>query len=531
MSQFNRRAFHTRALATAAGSAWLGGAGCGDSTDPGAAPGPVISERDRPVVVDGVSSGDVGSDGVGVVWARADRPSRMVVEWATTDKFADARRFDGGIATPETGLAARAVLDKLPAGQTIVYRVRFDDLGNPKARSQPVVGRFRTPGRAEPRDVRFCWGGDVAGQGFGIDPSRGGMRIFDSIRQVQPDFFLHSGDHIYADNPILAEQKLDDGTVWKNLTTEGTSKVAETLAEFRDRFRYNRLDEAVRRFAAEVPVLAQWDDHEVLNNWYPTQLLDDARYTIKEVDTLAARARQAFFEHMPIRATTADPGRIYRSVRQGAHLEVFLLDQRTYRGPNSANRQTNPSHATDFLGAEQARWLVDGLQRSTATWKVVASDMPLANNVTGGPGQFEALANADPGAPSGRELELARILGQLKRAGVRNVVWLTADVHYAAAHHYDPARARFADFDPFWEFVAGPLHAGTFGPGSLDATFGPEVRFTAIPAGMKPNRPPSDGHQFFGQVAVAGKSAVMTVSLHNRDGRSLYSVDLPPTVG
>ena len=75
---------------------------------------------------------------------------------------------------------------------------------------------------------------------------------------------------------------------------------------------------------------------------------------------------------------------------------------------------------------------------------------------------------------------------------------VTADVHYAAAHYYDPKQAAVGDFDPFWEFVAGPLNAGTFGPNPLDATFGPEVRFLGIPPGMKPNRPPSDGFQFFG---------------------------------
>ena len=51
-------------------------------------------------------------------------------------------------------------------------------------------------------------------------------------------------------------------------------------------------------------------------------------------------------------------------------------------------------------------------------------------------------------------------------------------MHYCAAHHYDPSRATFTEFDPFWEFVAGPLNAGTFGPNALDATFGPEVRFS-----------------------------------------------------
>ena len=60
-------------------------------------------------------------------------------------------------------------------------------------------------------------------------------------------------------------------------------------------------------------------------------------------------------------------------------------------------------------------------------------------------------------------------------------MWLTADVHYAAAHYYDPNKAQFQDFEPFWEFVSGPFHAGTFGPNELDNTFGPEVKFFKAP--------------------------------------------------
>jgi alkaline phosphatase D len=105
---------------------------------------------------------------------------------------------------------------------------------------------------------------------------------------------------------------------------------------------------------------------------------------------------------------------------------------------------------------------------------------------------------------------------------------LTADVHYAAAHYYDPAKAQFTDFKPFWEFVAGPLHAGTFGPNKLDNTFGPEVKFISIPEGLKANRPPSDGLQFFGLVKIDGKSEVMTVSFHNLLGAKIYAVELTP---
>jgi alkaline phosphatase D len=101
-------------------------------------------------------------------------------------------------------------------------------------------------------------------------------------------------------------------------------------------------------------------------------------------------------------------------------------------------------------------------------------------------------------------------------------------VHYAAAHFYDPERAQFKNFDSFWEFVGGPLHAGTFGPNKLDDTFGPEAKFVSVPEGLKPNRPPTEGLQFFGQVKLDGETEALTVSLHNLVGAKLYSVELIP---
>jgi len=139
---------------------------------------------------------------------------------------------------------------------------------------------------------------------------------------------------------------------------------------------------------------------------------------------------------------------------------------------------------------------------------------------------YEGIANAESGVPLGRELEVARLLQALKRRGVKNVVWITADVHYAAAHHYAPERARFTDFDPFWEFVAGPMHAGTFGPNALDATFGPEVRF-ASPA-PKPNRPPSDNLQFYGTLDIDPHTRALTAAIHDVTGKRLWSEELPP---
>ncbi|MGR5475476.1 alkaline phosphatase D family protein, partial [Vibrio astriarenae] len=86
-------------------------------------------------------------------------------------------------------------------------------------------------------------------------------------------------------------------------------------------------------------------------------------------------------------------------------------------------------------------WLKQSLKQSKATWKVIASDMPISLvvpdlNPDVPKGTYEAWANADDGVPSGRELELAEILRFIKQENIQNVVWVTADVHYAQATYY-----------------------------------------------------------------------------------------------
>lgn len=125
------------------------------------------------------------------------------------------------------------------------------------------------------------------------------MRGYAAMAATTPDFFLHSGDTIYADGPIEARLAEPDGTSWRNLVTEEVSKVAETLKEYRGRHRYNMMDQNVRAMYAHVPVIAPWDDHETVNNGYPGEVLDDPRYTVRDVDTLAVRGRRAWQEYMP----------------------------------------------------------------------------------------------------------------------------------------------------------------------------------------------------------------------------------------
>lgn len=489
------------------------------------APGILRQDASRPTVASGTASGDLTRDRA-VVWGRTDRRARMLVEWSTTESFQNVRRVRGPETAAGAGFTARVDL-QVPPGERIFYRVQFEDLSDARNLSLPAAGSFLSAPR-QARDVTFAWSADTVGQGWGINLEWGGMRMYDTIRRARPDFFIHCGDTIYADGPVAAEVRLPDGTLWRNLVTPAKSKVAETLDEFRGNYAYNHLDDHVRRFNAEIPQLVLWDDHEVRNNWFPGMSLDaDDRYAEKNARVLAANARRAFLECSPIRLAPGAIPPIYRSSSYGPLLEVFAIDLRTYRAPNSANRQPVAGADTVHAGARQLAWLKRGLQASRATWKVIASDLPIGLIVRDGDTAFEAIANGD-GPPLGREHEIASLLRFIRQQKIQNVVWVTGDVHYAAAHHYDPERARFKDFQPFWEFVAGPLHAGTFGPNALDGTFGPELRFSSVLPGSPPNQPPSAGLQFFGFVRIAAGSKVMSVDLRNLAGQTIYSVDLEP---
>ena len=493
----------------------------------GASAAPALVRRGRPSITHGVQSGDVTARSA-TVWARAQRPSRLLVEVSRHRSFKNARRIRGPVVTPRSDLTGRVDLRWLPAGEDLFYRIRAADLSDPSLTGRPVVGRLRTAPGHEPRrrrrDVSFVWSGDIAGQGWGVNPDLGGFRIADALLDMNPDFFLCSGDTVYADGPVQETVALPDGTTWRNLVTPEKTKVAETLHEFRGQYRYNLLADNWREFLARTPQVNQWDDHEVTNNWYPGEVLVDDRYAEKRVDVLADRARQAFGEYLPVASPVADEdGRIYRVIRYGPLLDVFVLDMRAMKDANTANTETTRDGGV--LGFAQTRWLMRELKRSRAVWKVIAADLPIGLVVPDGT-ELEGIAQGDPGAPLGRELDIAPVLSFLKAEGIRNHVWLTADVHYTAAHHYSPERAAFTDFDPFWEFVSGPLNAGAFGPNTLDPTFGPEAVFVDAPA--SPNTSPAQGNQYVGEVDIDGHSGELTVRLRDVDGRALWTTTLAP---
>ena len=326
------------------------------------------------------------------------------------------------------------------------------------------------------------------------------MTIYDAMAARNPDFFLHSGDTVYADGPLQETVTLPDGRVWRNVVTPEKSKVAETLTEYRGQFAYNLLDENVRRFAAKVPQIVQWDDHEVTNNWYPGEILNDDRYTEQRADVLAARAYQAFHEWQPVRRQDAVDGRVYRKVSHGPLLDVFVIDMRTYRDPNSTGTDAgaDPRRPPGAL----ARGGAGSLPRDLEGHRLGHADRHRrARRAT----SSRVWPTASPARRTGARRSSRGCCSELSRRRVRNTVWLTADVHYSAALHYAPGAGRVRGLRPVLGVRLRPAARRRVRPERP----GPDVRAGGR-CSSAPRRAPTprrlEGFQHFGEVNVDGET-------------------------
>jgi alkaline phosphatase D len=67
----------------------------------------------------------------------------MVVEYDTTDRFANDRRIVGPTATDATDFTSRVDMAGLPAGQNMFVRVKYVNLNNQRIESETLSGQFR----------------------------------------------------------------------------------------------------------------------------------------------------------------------------------------------------------------------------------------------------------------------------------------------------------------------------------------------------------------------------------------------------
>jgi alkaline phosphatase D len=215
----------------------------------------------------------------------------------------------------------------------------------------------------------------------------------DAVRAQRPDFFLHLGDTIYADR----------------------NGAARSLEEFWSKYRINRDDAAAQGCFRETSVYVMWDDHEVEDDYLPGH-------------PLAPIGRKAFLDYWPVRRPAAQPEQIYRAARWGRAVELLILDPRQYRAPDRSS----------MLGRTQREWLFDRLVNSSATFKFVATTVPMAG---GGKDRWD-----------GYPKERAAVLRYIREKKIPGVVFLSADLHYAAV-------TRIPKSNGLLDITAGPLAA------------------------------------------------------------------------
>lgn len=395
-----------------------------------------------------------GETGTAVVWVRTD-PYAYVVVAARSD---DGGRVVRGFGYAEGLGTARILLTGLRSGQHYTVTARA---GGESARARFAIA----PEPSAAVALRFLVGADLGGQNICRDERRG-YPLFDAIGNVDAAFFLALGDMIYADATCEPVGALGNPQV------PGPPLAQAGVRSFAEHWRYNLADPGLRRLRARMGWLAVWDDHEVVNDFGPAT----AHPPGEPRRRLLEPGLRAFVEFNPVLPPPHDPTRLYRSLRWGRQAELFVLDTRQYRDANAApDTGTTPK---SLLGQTQRDWLIDGLRRSDATWKFVVSSVPIVIP-TGWPAENGRDGWASGDGDGGFERELRQIFEAAAEGGVRNLLFLSADVHFATGFALRPL-PEHPEF-VVHELLVGPLSAGIYPDDAMDPTFRPQRLFRHAP--------------------------------------------------
>lgn len=341
-----------------------------------------------------------------------------------------------------------------------------------------ISGEFVTaPGADDAAPVRLVWSGDLGGRGHCRRPA--GWPVLGAIADRRPDLFLLVGDTIYADHRCGAD------------AVPGADFVATTIEQFHAKHRYNRADPAVQRLFRVTSVSAIWDDHEVRSDF------------AGPAEPLASIGLRAFLDYWPVASPPDDPTRLYRALRWGRTLEIFVLDTRRYRSSNCAGDGPGKT----MLGPAQRDWLIDAVARSTAIWKVIVSTVPLSIS-KGWPCGDSWARRRLLWRLTGFAAERDLILRELAQRGVDRLVVLAADVHFASLMTHRPRPGLEVH-----EFTAGPLAASLKKPRDPVKVLNTTVHFA------------HGGTPTFGELRADADG--FTASLFDGDGRRLAELAAP----
>ena len=223
------------------------------------------------------------------------------------------------------------------------------------------------------------------------------------------DLYIFLGDYIYERRRAGARAAFREDPI-----------MANDLGSYRRKYQLYRSDPDLRELHRLHPIVHIWDDHEVANNYSdndppPAPLQRAAGY-------------RAAFEWLPRMSPATDRHRIYKKMRFGSTAGLWLLDERQYR---TGDFDGQPRR---ILGDGQMQWLIDGLRQASTRWKIVAQQVVVAPIGGGNMGDEETDPSDSTDNWDGYPADRARLLGEIERAGVENVVFLTGDAHIFLAN-------------------------------------------------------------------------------------------------
>ena len=475
----------------------------------------------------GIASGDVTNQSA-IVWSRVnDQPAQMNVEYDTNANFSNPLS-KAAQANSTTDFTAQAKLDGLKPDTQYYYRVWFSasnivnntnsDTSNDLSATSDIaeqfeVGTFRTApsfnmtSNSSSNAISFIWAADLGGQNYCRNADEGGYSIFKSMQSLSPDFFIANGDMIYADGacptqgPVFNNSTNNQTITWTNIPADFKSiadpsvdwnNVTEVRSIFLEHWKYNRNDTYIKEFLSNVSMYSQWDDHEIINDfgskWPDWNLFSTDR---EGYPNIVKEGRNAFLYYSPVGSdnnnnndTERDPDtHIYRSFNWGKDLDLFIIDARSYRSQNHI--ADTPDSNKTMLGEEQLQWLKQELSNSNATWKVISSDVPISiptgsnASILGRDGWANGNETNNYSYYTGFERELTDLLRFIDEQGMKNVVFITTDVHFPAFIRYNFDLNNDGDMTEIHELVSGPISAFRLGVPfpQLDETFNPSLLY------------------------------------------------------
>lgn len=452
-----------------------------------------------------LASGDITERGA-VLWMQVEVAGRYTLEVAEDAAFARVAARPEVTAAKEGGLMAQTTIDTLKPATRYRYRLRGASGVLPRS------GMFTTAPTAQQKaTLKLLFGADLGGQGYGRLRSDVGLEIdgwpiFRAMAAEKADLFVALGDMLYSDRPITAQAPDHPKGNAFQIPKPGPGYVTN-VEDFRRDWHYHRSDHQYMRFLEVTPMLATWDDHELVNDGGGPELTQGPsaeelardpqlaasdpsrprnagkrRQGVFHNPGLFQAGRQVMYEYNPIRVLPDPSGmfdrRLYRSFRWGAHAEIIMLDTRSYRDPRY--RYDTADKPKTMLGVAQKQWLKDVLTKSTATWKIIVSSVPLAT--VGGNERDpqkriyrDSWARGEADNPYGYMRELTELATFLRERGVRNVLFLSGDHHFTNLYSYDPDGDGTPDF---YEANVGPLRAGPSKGRLPEKTLNPTVLFS-----------------------------------------------------